>query len=118
MARAEWPVEVVYGAPVPDVRWVRVAPGSNVLDAIRGSGLLEDHPGLDIRARRVGIFGRFAALSDRVKAFDRIEIYAPLPEDPKEGRRRRAAVKKKRTSRKCGAGSDAAPRQCAQASRS
>jgi putative ubiquitin-RnfH superfamily antitoxin RatB of RatAB toxin-antitoxin module len=117
MARVEWPVEVVYGAPVPDVRWVRLAPGSSVLDAIRRSGLLDDHPGLDIRARRVGIFGRFAALSDRVRAFDRVEIYAPLPEDPKEGRRRRAAVKK-RTSCKCGAGSDAAPRRRAQASRS
>ncbi|AWP22682.1 RnfH family protein [Acidiferrobacter sp. SPIII_3] len=115
MARVEWPVEVVYGAPVPDVRWVRLAPGSSVLDAIRRSGLLDDYPGLDIRARRVGIFGRFAALSDPVKAFDRVEIYAPLPEDPKEGRRRRAAVKS-RMSRKCDAGSGAAPRRCAQAS--
>ena len=117
MARVEWPVEVVYGAVVPDVRWVRVTPGSCVLDAIRQSRLLEDYPGLDIRARRVGIFGRFAALSDRVRAFDRVEIYAPLPEDPKEGRRRRAAVKSG-TSRKCGAGSDGASRRYAQASHS
>lgn len=116
MARVEWPVEVVYATPVPDVRWVRLAAGSKVLDAIRRSGLLEDYPGLDIRARRVGIFGRFAALSDPVKAFDRVEIYVSLLEDPKEGRRRRAAVKSQ-TSRKCGAGSDGASQRCAQASR-
>ncbi|WP_298135398.1 RnfH family protein [Acidiferrobacter sp.] len=92
MARADWPIEVVYATPVPDVRWVHLTPGGSVFDAIRQSGLLEDYPGLDIRARRVGLFGRFATLSDPVRPFDRVEIYAPLPEDPKVSRRRRAAV--------------------------
>ncbi len=116
MARADWPVEVVYGAAVPDVRWVRMVPGSTVLDAIRRSRLLDDYPGLDMRGGRVGIFGRFVALSNPVKAFDRVEIYAPLPEDPKEARRRRAALRRG-ASRKCGAGSGAGSPRCARACR-
>ncbi len=117
MARADWAVEVVYGAAVPDVRWVHVAPGSTVLDVIRRSGLLEDHPGIDVRGRMVGIFGRPVALSEPVRAFDRVEIYAPLPEDPKEARRRRAALRRA-ASRKCGGGSGAASPRSERACRS
>ncbi len=117
MVRADWAVEVVYGAPVPDVRWVHVAPGSTVLDAIQRSGLLEDYPGFDMRGRAVGIFGRLVPLSEPIRAFDRVEIYAPLPEDPKEGRRRRAALRRA-TSRKCGGGSGGGSPRSAQACRS
>ncbi|MHB1511837.1 MAG: RnfH family protein [Acidiferrobacter sp.] len=114
MVRADWAVEVVYGASVPDVRWVHVAPGSTVLDVIRRSGLLEDYPGFDMRGRTVGIFGRPVPLSALVRDFDRVEIYVPLPEDPKERRRRRAALRRG-TSRKCGGGSGAASPRAARA---
>lgn len=117
MVRADWAIEVVYGGPVPDVRWVHVTPGSTVLDAIRRSGLLEDHPEVDMRRRAVGIFGRPVTLSEPVRAFDRVEIYAPLPEDPKETRRRRAALRRA-TSRKYGGGSGVGSPRCARACRS
>lgn len=117
MVRADWTIEVVYGAPAPDVRWVRVAPGSTVLDAIRRSGLLEAHPEVDMRRRAVGIFGRPVTLSEPVRAFDRVEIYAPLPEDPKEARRRRASLRRA-TSRKCGGESGGASPRSVRACRS
>ena len=69
---------------------VDVAIGSTVLDAIRGSGLLERFPEIDISSQSVGIWGRVCALDVVVAGGDRIEIYRPLLVDPKEARRLRA----------------------------
>jgi len=96
-------VEVVYAGVRPCPREVRVEADATVLDAISASALLQDHPELDLARNRVGIYGRFVTLSDRVRAHDRVEIYVPLPEDPKDARRLRARVTRK-LSRKYGAG--------------
>ncbi len=102
MGPAKLCVEVVYALAEPDVRIVHLKAGSIVLDAIRESGLLQDYPAINMRVQRVGIFGRFVGLTDPVKARDRVEIYAPLPEDPKTARRKRARLKSGRA-RKYGA---------------
>ena len=76
-------VEVVYALPAEArVVQLELPAGSTVGDALAASGLpLEG---------RYGIFGRRSTPGTRLKEGDRIEIYRPLAEDPKEARRRRA----------------------------
>ena len=55
------------------------------------SGLLARCPEIDLAVNGVGVFGRQRQLDEAVTAGDRVEIYRPLPQDPKALRRRRAA---------------------------
>lgn len=98
-------VEVVHVSAAPRVYSVAVAKDASVFEAIRLSMVLKERPGIDLRRQRVGVFGRFVALSDPVKAGDRIEIYEALPFDPKDARRKRArSARTKSISRKCRGG--------------
>ena len=119
MAPAKLLIEVVYVEATPGVRVVWVDIGTSVLDAIRLSEILRDYPKVDLCRQRVGIFGRLVALSEPVKSGDRIEIYEPLPEDPKDARRRRARAKTRarNASRKCAVGSAAVCLQSSSVSR-
>jgi hypothetical protein len=54
------------------------------------SGIFALHPGLDPAGCGVGIFGREVARDHPLAAGDRIEVLRPLPEDPRERRRRLA----------------------------
>lgn len=84
----------MYAAADPILRRVQLRVDATVAEAIRKSGLLEECPGLELGRHRVGIFGRLVSLGDAVKPADRVEIYDPLPRDPKETRRQRARLKK------------------------
>jgi putative ubiquitin-RnfH superfamily antitoxin RatB of RatAB toxin-antitoxin module len=70
---------------------VEVEEGGTIEEAIRCSGILEAFPEIDLRRAKVGIFGRPAALDERMRDGDRVEIYRPLIADPKEARRKKAA---------------------------
>lgn len=105
MEPAKVRVEVVHVSASPRVYSVSVDQGVSVFEAIRLSMVLKERPGIDLRVQRVGVFGRPVALSDPVKAGDRIEIYEPLPFDPKDARRQRARVARTRSiSRRCRGG--------------
>jgi putative ubiquitin-RnfH superfamily antitoxin RatB of RatAB toxin-antitoxin module len=92
MVGAELRVWVAYGTRERQcVLEVGVAPGTTIEQAIRASGILERYPQIDLATQAVGIFGERAALSERVRDGDRVEIYRPLVADPKEARRRRAS---------------------------
>jgi hypothetical protein len=85
-------VQVVYA--LPDRQWLReitLPAGATVEQAIRTSGVLEQHPGLVIGPDRVGIHGQLVPLDATLSEGDRVEIYRPLAADPKDIRRRRAA---------------------------
>ena len=69
---------------------VELESGATVRAAIERSGLLQRCPEIDLAVNRVGVFGRVRALDQAVESGDRVEIYRPLPADPKEVRRRRA----------------------------
>lgn len=102
MAPVKVSVEVVHVSAAPRVYAVSIDQGASVFEAIRLSEVLKERPEIDLRVQRVGVFGRLVALSDPVKAGDRIEIYEPLPFDPKDARRKRARIARaKSTSRKC-----------------
>ena len=67
-----------------------LAAGATVGEAIAASRIREMQPDIQIRADRIGIFSRKAALDTALRDGDRVEIYRPLKIDPKEARRRRA----------------------------
>lgn len=69
---------------------VEIAEDATIEGAIRRSGILEDFPEIDLKRAKVGIFGRPAALKERMRDGDRVEIYRPLIAEPKEARRRKA----------------------------
>ena len=84
-------VDVVYALPDRQRRiTVRVAAGTRVAEAIRQSGILDEHPEIDPAHCKLGIFARRVAADAEVCAGDRIEIYRPLVADPKIVRRERA----------------------------
>ncbi len=85
-------VEVSYALPERQtVRALEAEPGITVEEAIRASGILDEHPEIDLEKNRVGIFGKVTRLDTVLRDGDRVEIYRPLIADPKEARRRRAA---------------------------
>ena len=84
-------VQVVYALPGSQrIYAVNLPDGATVSDAINASGVLADHPALDLGAHRLGVFGKVAAADRPVRDGDRVEIYRPLTADPKEARRKRA----------------------------
>ncbi|MBT3030512.1 MAG: RnfH family protein [Candidatus Thiodiazotropha sp. (ex Codakia orbicularis)] len=59
--------------------------------AIEASGILQMFPEIDLKANKIGIFGKAAKLDTVLSEGDRVEIYRPLIADPKEARKKRAA---------------------------
>lgn len=77
----------------PDAVFLRdltVEPGTSLMQAIAGSGLLQQMPEVDLSVCNVGVHGKLKPLDAIVRDGDRIEIYRPLVADPKDARRRRA----------------------------
>ncbi len=90
-------VTVVYARP--DVRYVlrvELEPGATIGQAIEASGLLSLEPELRDRALDVGVWNRVAGVDAIVSEGDRIEVYRPLTVDPKEARRIRAEIRRRR----------------------
>lgn len=46
--------------------------------AVELSGLADIYPDLDIESQRVGVFGKLATPSTKLKDGDRVEIYRPI----------------------------------------
>jgi putative ubiquitin-RnfH superfamily antitoxin RatB of RatAB toxin-antitoxin module len=63
--------------------------GATLADALRASGVLERHPGIDLEIIKLGIWGKLATLDAPLRDGDRVELYRPLAVDPKEARRLR-----------------------------
>jgi len=87
-------VEVAYAAQMRQiVKSLTLPADSDVEQAIRASGLLEEFPEIDLNHQRVGVFGEFVRLDDPLHDGERVEIYRVLSADPKAARRRRAQTK-------------------------
>lgn len=69
---------------------------ATVGEAIEASDVRRQVPGLAGRALEVGVFGQRRTLADALQDGDRVEIYRPLTIDPKEARRVRVAVRRRR----------------------
>jgi uncharacterized protein len=83
---------------------LEVPPGCTAGEALERSGIFALHPGLDRARCAVGIFGREVALDRVLQNGDRVEVLRPLPEDPRERRRRLAREGKAIGGRSTGGG--------------
>lgn len=87
-------IQVVYALPNnPTIIDCEVDEKSNVLQAITKSNILSLCQ-IKLDAHLIGIYGKRCDLNELVKNGDRIEIYRPLINDPKEIRRRKAAQRR------------------------
>lgn len=82
-------IGIVYAEPVKQV-WlnINVDDGATVEEAIKQSGILEKFPDIDLDTFKVGIYGRFTKLQNKVVEGDRIEIYRQIICDPEQVPRR------------------------------
>ncbi len=97
MAEGALAVEVVYAAGGQVwSRRVQLPSGSRVEAAIEASGVREAFAELRGADLDVGVFNKPRSLADGVRDGDRVEIYRPLTIDPKEARRIRAEVRRRR----------------------
>lgn len=94
-------VEVAYATPEKQVVIpVNIQDDAQLIEAILVSGVLEMFPKLqkihdeNVFDLKVGIFSKPCDLGQQVSDGDRIEIYRPLENDPKEMRRSRASAMK------------------------
>lgn len=89
-------VTVVYCAPsIEDLSELKLPSGSTVRDALAAADLPTRRAELT-DAIDVGIWSRRCSLDQPLTDGDRVEIYRPLTIDPKEGRRMRADLRRKR----------------------
>lgn len=87
-------IEVAYALPRQQfLIQEQVAEGTTIGEALSHSTIHQLVPHIDIVDGKVGLFGKIAKMTQVLKAGDRIEIYRPLVNDPKEARRRRATEK-------------------------
>lgn len=85
-------VEVAYATPQRQtVISLELASGSTAKQAIDLSGLLQQHPEIDLSTQKIGIFGQPCALDRLLNSGDRVEIYRPLLIDPMQARRLKAS---------------------------
>lgn len=85
-------IEVAYAEP--EQQWVvplSLPEGATVADALAEVMQLEPFSRLELDQMAVGVFGEVVASSQLLQAFDRVELYRPLHQDPKAARRLRAA---------------------------
>lgn len=90
-------VEVAYALPDEQlILALEVEPDTTVEQTIKRSGILKKFPQIDLSNDKVGIFGKICKLDATLNAKDRIEIYRGLIADPKESRRQKAEMEKKK----------------------
>ncbi len=68
---------------------------ATIADTIEAARQLADEPDIPWETAAVGIFGQVRDRSDLPVEGDRVEIYRPLPNDPRESRRRRVQRERK-----------------------
>jgi hypothetical protein len=80
-------VEVAYAEPsAQSVIVLEVPAGTTVAEAVALSGLRASHPAMPA-APALGVWGRAVAATTVLQPGDRVEVYRPLPQDPKVTRR-------------------------------
>lgn len=87
-------IEVAYALPRQQFLLQESVPvDCTVAEALAQSSIHQLVPHIEIVDGKVGVFGKVAKMTQQLRPGDRIEIYRPLVNDPKEARRRKAAEK-------------------------
>ena len=85
-------IEVAYATPRRQtIVELQLPATATVRDAVRRSGLLAEYPELDVENCPLGVFGTQVSDDRLVREGDRVEIYRPLVNEPREARRKVAA---------------------------
>ena len=86
-------IEVAHALPERQlVVALELPPGTTAREAACRAGLDAQFPGLDSNRCPLGVFGRLVADGYRLREGDRLELYRPLPRDPRDARRDRLAA--------------------------
>jgi putative ubiquitin-RnfH superfamily antitoxin RatB of RatAB toxin-antitoxin module len=89
MAETLLNVEVVYATPDQQIKKALQVPvGTSIQQALA----LAEIPQVNLTELKVGIFSKILPLDHLLEEADRIEIYRPLMQDPKDARRQRASI--------------------------
>ena len=87
------PVEVVFAlAEKPVLRAVELPEGATVAEVIEASNIAQQFPGIDLGKLPSGVWGKRVERSYVVRDGDRVELYRPLENEPREARRLKAGV--------------------------
>ena len=85
-------IEVAYATPKrQSLVKLQLPATATARDAVRQSGLADEYPELDVEKCPLGIFGKQVADERLLRTGDRVEVYRPLVNEPREARRRVAA---------------------------
>jgi putative ubiquitin-RnfH superfamily antitoxin RatB of RatAB toxin-antitoxin module len=85
-------IEVAYALPERQrLLRITVPAGTNAREALRLSELAADFPEIDVETCPLGVFGKQVPADYLVVEGDRVEVYRPLVNDPRESRRALAA---------------------------
>ncbi|NPU93484.1 MAG: RnfH family protein [Gammaproteobacteria bacterium] len=71
-------IGVVYAGPQQLQLNCNLDDGCTVADAIERSGILRFCPDIDLKAQKVGVYGKFVKLDSVLKDGDRVEIYRKI----------------------------------------
>lgn len=72
---------------------------ATIAETIEAARQLADEPDVPWDTASVGIFGQLRTRTDRPAEGDRVELYRPLPSDPRETRRQRVQQARKKAGR-------------------
>ena len=87
---------VAYATRERQYLWaVDVAVDATIADTIEAARQLADEPDVPWETAPVGIFGELRERSDCPAEGDRVELYRPLPNDPRDRRRERVQQQRK-----------------------
>ncbi|QFQ32089.1 RnfH family protein [Buchnera aphidicola] len=90
-------VTIIYAlSEIQYIKKIYIKSNSTVKDAILASNILSMFQGIQFYKNNVGIYNKLVHLNKKIKNGDRIEIYRNLIIDPKERRRNRYYVIKKK----------------------
>jgi putative ubiquitin-RnfH superfamily antitoxin RatB of RatAB toxin-antitoxin module len=85
-------IDLAYALPArQQVEHLRLPAGITARDALKQSALPQAFSEIDIARCALGVFGKQVQDDYVLKSGDRLEIYRPLINDPREARRRLAA---------------------------
>jgi uncharacterized protein len=87
---------VAYATRERQYLWaVDVPSDATIADVIEAARQLADEPDVPWETAPVGIFGEVRERSTRPAEGDRVELYRPLPSDPRDRRRERVQKQRK-----------------------
>jgi len=99
-------VSVIYALPQEQfIEELDVTDGCSAEDAVHLSGLLEQHPEIDLTTHKLGIYAKLVKGTQELRDGDRVEIYRALPRKPRsahaaDDKKARIRAKKERVSGK------------------